>query len=469
MSGINFIGSYSGIDQSTIDKLMQAERLPLNQLTSKKTDITAKQNAWKDVNTRLTSLFNRLKDLQDPSTFNSMTAKVGSDRNIVSATASKDAIAGKYDIDVTQLATSSRIISGKIDVDNIKAGELTIENEDGAVAKITVESGDSLQDIANKINEASKNGLKSETDSTKTNVGISASVINGQLVITDDKTGARSITFKGEADTIASLGLDKEVDKGQEAIFTINGVEGTSATNTLKDNVLGLSINLYKEGTETITVGADTEKLTKAIQDFVNQYNSTMTFIEEKMSPGTVSSGTDGSYTTTGRGPLAGDSSLQNLYSGLRKMVSDVLNVEGSDIRSISQLGVTTTDDKTSRLAFDSSKLLDEFAKDPENVINFFNQKVGDTDTGFVSRLNDRIDGYISSKDGLIKSKNESFDRSLKDINKRIESFNERMVRKEEYYKRQFAALDSAMMQAESQMEWLQGQISAMNAQAKSK
>jgi len=49
MAGINFIGSYSGIDQSIIDKLMEVERLPLNQFNTKKESITEKQNAWKDV------------------------------------------------------------------------------------------------------------------------------------------------------------------------------------------------------------------------------------------------------------------------------------------------------------------------------------------------------------------------------------------------------------------------------------
>ena len=74
VSSINFLGSYSGIDQSMIDQLMQIERLPLNQLNNKKTDITSEKNAWKDVNTRLNP-FDRLKALQSPETFNTMASK----------------------------------------------------------------------------------------------------------------------------------------------------------------------------------------------------------------------------------------------------------------------------------------------------------------------------------------------------------------------------------------------------------
>ena len=59
MAGINFIGSYSGIDRSMIDQLMEAEKMPLVQLSNKKTTITEKQNAWKDINTRLNSLLKK--------------------------------------------------------------------------------------------------------------------------------------------------------------------------------------------------------------------------------------------------------------------------------------------------------------------------------------------------------------------------------------------------------------------------
>lgn len=468
MAGINFLGSYSGIDQSTIDKLMYYEKLPLRQLDARKSTISTQKDAWKDVNTRLNSLFNRLNDLKDPSTFNSMSAKVGSDRNILSATASKDAISGKYDIEVRELATNTRVMSNENPT--ITAGTFEIKNKEGSVAKVTIGDNDSLKDIANKINEASKNGVGE--DGEKVNVGINATVINDRLVITDEKTGARSITFTDVTGNItSSLGLDNSdnINTGKQAGFTINGIDGKSDSNVLDDKVLGLTINLHKAEPgykETITVGADTEKLTKAIQGFVDQYNSTLSFIKEQTAAGTVSTArnADGMYETTGRGALAGDNALRSLQDSLIRMVTDRMT-GSAGIKDISQLGITTSSDRSGKLSFDSSKFKAELEKDPEAVQNFFNAE----GSGFVEKLNIKIDRYISTKDGLIKNKNESLDRSLKDISDRIEVFNNRISRKEEYYKRQFTALDSAMMQAESQMEWLQGQIAAMNAQAKSK
>jgi len=471
MAGINFIGSYSGIDQATIDKLMEVEKLPLIQLSNKKIDITSKQNAWKDVNTRLNSLFEKLKVLQSPETFNSRTTK-SSDDSFVSVTASKDAVDGKYDISVGKLATSTRVIGGKLDSvydENGKFialgmnGSFTIENndyvegEEDNIAEIVINENDTLKDVVNRINDKSKD------------TGINATIIDGMMVLTDEKTGARGITLSDDGnDILSNLGFNTETYiNGTKAEFSINGIDITSDSNTITDVVLGLTINLNQKGDSTVTVATDTEKLTEAIQDFVDQYNSTMGFIEEQLAAGTVSSARNenGLYETVGRGALAGDSSLQNLHSSLRRMVTETLGGnKGTTINDISILGVTTKD-KSGVLSFDSSKLLDEFSKDPQNVMNFFSNKIGDEDVGFIAKLNSKIDSYITSDKGIIKGKTEGFEKTLKDLNKQIDNFNDRMIRKEEYYTKKFAALDVAMMQAESQMAWLDGQISAMNAQ----
>ena len=473
MAGISFIGSYSGIDQATIDKLMEVEKLPLVQLSNKKTDITAKQNAWKDVNTRLNSLFEKLKALQNPKTFNSMKAKLSNDE-IISATVSKDAVAGTYKINVSQLATNTSYISEKISLENgditkalgITTGKFTITNADGDSRDINVEDSDSLKAIVGKINEAAKD-TKGEDGETVKGTGINATIIDGKLILTDSKTGKRNITLNDDGNgTLASLGLNeaaRDEKIGVNAQLKINDIDIESDSNTVTDAVLGLTINLNQEGESTVTVATDTEKLTKAIQDFVDQYNSTMSFIETQSAAGTVTKGSDGSYTTEGRGALAGDSSLRSLHSSLRKMVTDTLGGnKGTTINDISILGVTTKD-KSGVLSFDSSKLLEEFSKDSQNVMNFFTNKVDGEDVGFIAKLNIKIDSYISSNDGLIKSKNKSLERTLKDLNKQIETFNDRMVRKEEAYTKKFAALDIAMMKAESQLDWLQGQIDAMN------
>ena len=113
------MGSYSGIDRSVIDQLMEIERLPLRQYTTKKTSITQQQNAWKDINTRLNNLFDKLKTLQSESTFTSRKA-TSTNEDIVSISPSSKVAEGSYKIHIQQLASSTSIIGGRV---KIPAGE----------------------------------------------------------------------------------------------------------------------------------------------------------------------------------------------------------------------------------------------------------------------------------------------------------------------------------------------------------
>lgn len=469
MSGLSFIGSYSGIDKGTIDQLMAAEKLPLIQLSNKKENITEKQNAWKDINTRLNSLFEKVKALQNKDTFNAKASSSTNDKN-VSMTAGRNATAGIFRVNVSQIATNTTVIFDAIEGTNSKdnlgmTGSFTIRNQDfdtnkpdGSSTTISIKDGDSLSTIANSINEKVKQ------------TGINATVINNRLVLTDTKTGKRNIQLEdgeGHVGTLANLGFtDKSQKLGDIAKFNINGIDVESDSNSVTDVLDSVTINLSKvhEGDDydTVTITQDNSVLEKAVKEFVDQYNSTMTFIEDKLKAGDPE--VPGS-----KGALAGDSSLMRLHSSLRNLVTSTVPNADSDITDISRLGVTTID-KFGQLQFDSAKLTKALAEDPEKVMKFFIHKDGDgKDTGFTSRLKDYVDSFISSNKGVIKIKTESFDKTLKDLTKQIDNFNTRMVKKEAYYVKMFTALDVALMQAESQMSWLQGQVDSMNSMSRKK
>lgn len=465
MAGINFIGSYSGIDQTSIDKLMEAEKLPLVQLANKKTNLTAKQNAWKDINTRLNSLNSKISALTKSDTINAKSS-TSTDESIVSITASRNTAVGNYKIHVERLATSTSVLSGKISLPeggitktlNI-SGTFTITNSDGKGAEITVGTEDSLSKITSKINDASKD------------TGISAAIINDQLYLTDSKTGNRTIALSepdSENSILGKLGLTgdtgKTIEEGTTAKFTINGVTVERDSNEVKDVLEYTTINLHKTHktgeNDTVKVALDTSKLTSAVQEFVDQYNSTMTFIEDTLAAG------DPKVPGTG-GTLAGDSTLMRLHSSLRNLVTSAVGNGNTSIKDISELGVTTID-KFGKLQFDSSKLTEALGKDPQNVANFFSSKDSKgEEIGFGIRLNDHINSYITSDKGIIKGKTESLGKTLDDLTKQIDRFNLRMEKKQAQYIKMFTALDVAMMEAESQMSWLVGQIDAMNVSRK--
>ena len=457
MSSINFLGSYSGIDQTTVDQLMEVEKMPLVQMSEQKTEYESEKDAWKDINTRLDTLMTKLKDLKYSSAFLSKTA-TSSDSSVVSGTASSSALNGSYQIGVSRLATSTRVIGENIlaaDQDNSTelgiAGSFTLSNDDGDSVVITIDLTDSLTTINTMIND--------ETDTT----GIESTIIDGRIVLQDSVTGSRSIGLSdSDGTTLEALGIGsgKVSTAGNTALFTVNGISIERDNNTVTDAVEGLSFTLSGETAageyETITVGADTASTVEKVQAFVDQYNSTLSFMQATIDVGDLEAD------ESGAGALAGDPTLQRMITNLRTFVAESLTGLDSSITDVSQLGITTTD-KSGQLTFDSSDLISALETDAENVKNFFY----DTDVegeaiGFEAKMETYLNSLIADSTGIVEIKQDGIQKTLDDLEDSIEAFNDRMELREQYYITMFAKLDVALQQAEAQMSWLTSQLSSL-------
>ena len=465
MAGVNFLGSYSGVDKSTIDQLMSVEKRPLIQMAEKKTNYEAQKNAWNDVRTRLNSLFEKIKNLESSDTYSAKTVSKGEGSSL---TTSKNTSSGSYTIHVKQMASKTSMIGGVVAIpdggDASKelgfSGKFSInQNPETENDFIAVEATDTLKTIADKINLVKKEK------------GVEATIIDNRLVLTNKETGNTEISLNDidGGNLVEKMGLKVGTEEnpvinsgksiqGKDALFTVNGVDVKRKSNSVSDVIQYTTINLTKEHgagqSDTLVVTEDHSKVKTAMTDFVAQYNSTMTFIGDKLQAGKIED--PGS-----RGSLAGDSSLMRLQSTLRTLVTSKITNENTSVKDLSQLGVTTVD-KFGQLTFDESDLMEKLKEDPVLVQNFFSSKgASGDDLGFVPKLNGYIDSFSSST-GMIKGKTDSFERSIKEIGKQVESFNLRMVKKEKYFVTMFSRLDTALMQAESQMGWLNSQVSAM-------
>ena len=483
-SSISFLGSYSGIDSATIDSMIEAESGKLVQYTSKQTSITAQKNAWKDINTRLDSLYTKLGTLGEDKTFKSKLA-TSSDTSKVAITASTDSAASDYTIGVTQLATSTQITSDVIKsaddkIISIKeslglSGTFTIINQENAGPevdgkpttggfKIEISKEYSLKDIVGKINEKSKES------------GIQAKIVDNRIVMTDSKMGDRTISFEG--DLTGKLGFGEagkvfEGVNGQPAILTIDGITMTRDTNSITDAVEGLTIDLkgVTEASKLVTIGIkeDTDTTVKAFQAFVDQYNSTLTFVGDQLDVGDPSA--EGNTT----GALVGDSSLMRLQSSLRSLMTGVVNTGNPDYNNLESIGISV--DRYGAATLDTEKLKKALADDPTAVKKLLFQTTStetdgvdekgdpttvttETEVGMAQKMRTLVDTYISEKTGIIATKSDTYDKSLKDLSSSITKFNERLVKKRENYVAMFTRLDTAMMEAESQLAYLQSQFS---------
>lgn len=443
MGSINFLGSYSGIDQSMIDQLMAAEKMPLVGMNAKVQNYETEKNAWKDINTRMNTLSTKINDLKDATLFSKKNV-IDSSSGIVNASASNSAEEGNYEIQIAKLAKSTTVIGssggtasgdGKL---NIAMGTETLS--------IDVSSGESLSSIVEKINSSENNSF------------VSASVIDSKIVLQSIEAGANTITIDDDDATmtstgiLSSIGLDSTTQTlGNNSEFTINGVNVSRNSNSITDVVEGLTFTLTSTGTTNLTVENDYSDLEDKIQAMVDQYNSTLSFMQSKSAAGT--SGVIGSG-----GALSGDSSLQRLISNLRISVSDSITGITSQYKNASSVGIKTIDNEGT-LSFDKTEFSEAMGSDADGVKNFFTEE-----NGFVDKSDSFVDVYIDSSDGMITNKQTSLTSMIDTVNDKMDAFNLRMEAKEAYYIKIFASLDSYMAKAESTSSWLMSQFGGENS-----
>lgn len=483
-SGTINLAGISGYDFSgIISSLVQAYKIPENQMITQQTNLQTKKNAWLDVNTRLSSLDNTLTALKDLPTW-SATQATSSNTSLLGVTTGVNAAQGQYNIKILSTAQAQTVVSNLQTVSSataatsLSAGSFTI-SVGGNSQTIKVSAGDSLQTIADSINNA-KAGVSAAVYQV-TNNGVNSY----QLAITDSKTGLANVP--GFADTsgnvLQTLGvIDNSqkpvtiVQSASDASISVNGVTNiTSASNTVTGAIPGVTLNLNgsDKGASTISVNvtADSSAAQKAVQGFVDQYNSTMSFIKTELSYNS---------TTKTSGDLYGDQALQGIQVRLRSITGGTLNNPTGSFNDLSAIGITTSsanygEDPT--LSFDTTKFASAMAADPQSVANLLGASVGtnvELSTGASSPaqgLANIMDSYLQPMimfGGSIAQNQTSYDSQLTDIKNQIAAFDEKATAYQKTLNAQYSALETALAGINSTGSWLTAQINAMTGSSTS-
>ncbi len=95
-----------------------------------------------------------------------------------------------------------------------------------------------------------------------------------------------------------------------------------------------------------VKVSADYSEAQKAVQAFVDQYNSVMAFIQDKLKY---------DKDTKAKGDLFADPTLQGIQSRLRNMVAGSMNNPTGPFKILAEIGITTSSDNFGKSASLSS------------------------------------------------------------------------------------------------------------------
>ncbi|WP_068825952.1 flagellar filament capping protein FliD [Pseudomonas sp. BMS12] len=259
MAGILGVGSGIDID-SIVTALVNAEKAPKTlQLDRLEKSTTSRFSALGTLKGSLSSLQTSIQNLNKPSMFTTRTATSSS--SVLTAKADSTAVAGKYSVQVQQLATSS-----KIGLQSVSADASTTFNS----GTMTISVGASSFDVDVTAANNSLSGIRDSINAEGKGQGVSATIVT-------DASGSRlvlSTSKSGEGNDIKVAVSEDGVTSGTVALVT--QAFQPSASLTLP-TFAGGSTSTFQSGNLAISAGgvdldiavADGDSL-ESIRDAIN-------------------------------------------------------------------------------------------------------------------------------------------------------------------------------------------------------
>ncbi len=449
MAGLSAAGLGSGLDiNSLVSQLVAAERAPQQTtIDSQRSKITTQVSALGALKSTLSSLRDALATLKTGTAFNARTA-VSSDTTTFTASATSASSAGRYAIEVVQLAQAGKSASAGYSGSSAVVGTGTLSISVGsATLDLEIDSGsNTLAGIRDAINSASNNP------------GVTASIVNGsggaQLVLSAKQSGlanAFSVSASGGdggLDTFVA-GLT-EANPARDAIVRIDSVEVSAASNKISTAIDGVTLNLAKAQpgqTLSLEVGVDRAAISSSLNGFVNAYNNYVT-LRSQLTAYDASTGK--------KGALLGDATLRSIDASLSRTLQATGYGAGSNpLGTLSELGVRVQVD--GKLSLDATALGTALDSGTDRVAALFSGS-----NGVATALSSQLQSWLDSG-GTFDSRNQSLDQRVRQLDDSQARLDARMVSVQARYQAQFSKLDSLLSSLNNTSTFLTQQLASLN------
>ncbi|WP_342566948.1 flagellar filament capping protein FliD [Psychrobacillus sp. FSL K6-4046] len=482
-------GLASGIDtDSIINDLMKVQRIPLTKVTQKKQTLQWQLDSYRNVN-------RKVKEFSD-NIFNNMVLSTKFNAKITESSAPNDvSIKNKNStsdfsgtIKIEQLAKNSTLQSRVIDAGAGKPATTTMAdlgvtgttlkisaiNENGVMQDkdVTIASTDTIQNVMDKITKQTGVNAFYDTNSGK----IAMSTKHGGANVTGSE-----IVVTSAGDVANKLGLDGEVvtNKGQKAVYTVNGLKMESSKNVVEVNGFEFTLKAANNKDINFSTKPDTEAVFENIVKFVDDYNKLVdelnSLVKEKtyrdfkpLSSEEKAEMSDKEIELWEEKAKSGLLKNDPVISGMISQMRSALMGSVKDQGSLKDIGIATPSGQyawqdNGKLVVNEIKLKEAINNDPDKVQKLFAQSgtavSADSTTGeqgFAVRLRAIAESSykeIHKRAGSASSTEDSFTlgRNLKEMNKQMDKFQDRLKVVEARYWKQFSAMENAIQRANAQ------------------
>lgn len=456
---IQFGGLATGLETgSIIEQLMALEKQPITRLEADKTWLNTRLTAFTELDTKLKSFSNSIKNLNYKDTLLQRSVKQSSEE-FLSASVSREALPGtSYQVEVVSLAQVQKSVAaiGVASKTNASFGlgnlALTVDGKSHSI-EITSENN-SLEGIMTAINDA--------------DLGVSAAIINDgtgtpyRLALTGENVG-KTFSLNSSALTGGTYALGNfNVDDGSgtivnppaqaatQAHIRVDTVNIYSDSNTLTEAIPGVTLDLLKAETgktTSLNISVDKASIKSTIEAFATGYNEVISFITGQSV-----------INAEGGGVLGGDSGVNAIKRHLQNMLTKPLQNSGV-FTSMSQLGFETQKDGT--LVINDKTLSSAINTNLDSVVSLLAGEEGTE--GLATQFKDYLYDVTNSGTGLLQGRKESINNNIKRIDSRIDSTEARLEQRQKTLEAQFSAMETLVSSLNSQSSYLTQQMSILN------
>ncbi|VVN95403.1 flagellar filament capping protein FliD [Pseudomonas fluorescens] len=452
MASSTVSGIGSGVDtQAIVTALVNAEKAPKQAQIDKQTTATSTTlSGISVIKSALDTYRAAIAKLNTSTAFGSI-AGMSSDEKIATTTVTDSATNGTYALEVTQLATASKISSAVF-----ADGASSVVNSGTESTTLTISQSDADYDVtiaAGSTLEQARDAINTQLKAKNITANILTDANGSRLVLSSGTTGK---------DTELTLSGAEELTKDyvvmtvpQNAKYTLDKVELESASNSITSLLSGVSIELIAEGKSTLTVSSSTAQLKTSAQAFVTAYNALITAIngQTKVTPGATATG---GATIIG-GALTGDATMRSLISSVRKeLVGGDAGSGSSGLNMLSQLGINT-DKTTGLLAIDDAKW--------DKGVKAFGSEVAELftgDNGLIKRMTNATDAYAKSG-GVLAQRQTNLTDTLGSLKDDQEALTRRIATLQTTLTAKYTAMDTLVAQLNATSKSIMTTLNALN------
>lgn len=301
--------------------------------------------------------------------------------------------------------------------EQITAGTFTIGG-----ATFTIDENTTLSSLISEINSNDEAQAYAYWDDATGKLNITstkegASYINIEAGTSNftDVMGFTESEWDADGNVVSSKMFTDAQTLGQNAVFTVNGTQITSTSNTVTSDISrieGVTLTLKgvsteEDGNATLSVEQDSTKLVEAVNGFIEAYNAAIDKVNE-----VTASGAD----------LHGETTLTSLRNSIRSYANSSNSTNGGVYTLLSQIGISTAEadgnnlsTDTDKLSLDEDKFLEALQENPDSVASLL---AGEN--GILTHIENSVEQALSATTGFFDVKSSSIDSDISRMEEKI-------------------------------------------------